>query len=148
MFKNKEGFTLIELIIAISILAVIIAFTLPNITSTLENYKKEQMIIDAKDMVEKAKNYILTGKATYPKNENDCIELKLDDFDPRVEIKDSPYGGGYDRENSNVKVCIKNNGYIYNVNLKAKSKEEKIIMCINDTDISEISTEKVIECNS
>ena len=55
LIKNNKGFTLIELMVVISLLAIILAFALPNISSTLERNKKDQMINDAKDMVDKAK---------------------------------------------------------------------------------------------
>lgn len=143
VLRNKEGFTLIELIVAISILAVIIAFALPNITSTLENYKKEQMIIDAKDMVEKAKNYILINKPE--KN-----EFSLSEIDSREEIKNSPFGKIYDRTGSYIKIIINIDidsnitTYTYKIYLSDNT------MCIGKNgpvDISDISIEDVKKCS-
>lgn len=109
---NKKGFTLVELIVILVIIGVIVTFSLPNITSTLERNKKDQMIIDAKDMVDKAKNYIL--KNSY----NDGVVLKLKNIDIREEIKDSPFGNKYDRENSCVKRSIVDNQYKYKICLE------------------------------
>ena len=104
---DKKGFTLIELILVIGIIGVILAFAIPNVTTTLEKNKKDQMIADAKDMAEKAKNYILI------KGCQDSY-LYLEKLDTNKEIKDSPYGGEYNREKSYVSVeCAKNKYYIF-----------------------------------
>lgn len=95
---DKKGFTLIELILVIGIIGAILAFAIPNVTTTLEKNKKDQMIADAKDMAEKAKNCLLT------KGFEACNSRTLDQLDTRNEIKDSPYGEKYDRENSYVDI--------------------------------------------
>lgn len=101
---DKKGFTLIELILVIGIIGVILAFAIPNVTTTLEKNKKDQMIADAKDMAEKAKNYILIKGC-----ENNPLSLKL--LDTNKEIKSSPYGGEYNRNDSYVSVDCDNNKY-------------------------------------
>ena len=123
--QNKKGFTLIELIFVILILGIILAFSLPNISSTLQKNKKDQMIVDAKDMVEKTMTFMLTYSAYPTAGER---EFLLKDIDPREEIKTSPYGLDYDRDNSKIIVkYVKNSGlvtYQYKIILQDKNPEE------------------------
>lgn len=126
LVKNNKAFTLIELMVVISLLAIILAFALPNISSTLERNKKDQMINDAKDMVDKAK---ISDCIKNVENEYKCF---LKDIDPKAEIKTSPFGNEYDRDNSYV-VRLRSEDvenevitYTYNVYLKEKDN----IMCI------------------
>ena len=128
LVKNNKAFTLIELMVVISLLAIILAFALPNISSTLERNKKDQMINDAKDMVDKAK---ISDCIKNTESENQCF---LKDIDPKEEIKTSPFGNEYDRTNSYVKKKIQEENsvsvYTYNVYLKVKDN----IMCIGSED--------------
>ncbi len=128
LIKNNKAFTLIELMVVISLLAIILAFALPNISSTLERNKKDQMINDAKDMVDKAK---ISDCIKNAESENICF---LKDIDPKEEIKTSPFGNEYDRTNSYVKKKIQEENsvsvYTYNVYLKVKDN----IMCIGSED--------------
>lgn len=127
LIKNNKAFTLIELMVVISLLAIILAFALPNISSTLERNKKDQMINDAKDMVDKAKI------SDCIKNDEKCF---LKDIDPKEEIKTSPFGNKYDRGSSYVvrsgSEDVENAviTYTYNVYLKVKDN----IMCIGSED--------------
>lgn len=126
LVKNNKAFTLIELMVVISLLAIILAFALPNISSTLERNKKDQMINDAKDMVDKAK---ISDCIKNAKSEYKCF---LKDIDPKEEIKTSPFGNEYDRDNSYVYVIRTKTEenevitYTYNVYLKVEGN----IMCI------------------
>ena len=133
LIKNNKAFTLIELMVVISLLAIILAFALPNISSTLERNKKDQMINDAKDMVDKAK---ISDCIKNTESENKCF---LKDIDPKEEIKTSPFGNKYDRDRSYVvrsgSKDVENAviTYTYNVYLKVEGVEGNIL-CIGSED--------------
>ena len=133
LIKNNKAFTLIELMVVISLLAIILAFALPNISSTLERNKKDQMINDAKDMVDKAK---ISDCIKNTESEYKCF---LKDIDPKEEIKTSPFGNKYDRDRSYVvrygSEDVENAviTYTYNVYLKVEGVEGNI-MCIGSED--------------
>lgn len=125
---DKKGFTLIELILVIGIIGVILVFAIPNVTTTLEKNKKDQMIADAKDMAEKAKNYILIKGCTTDK-------LYLNSLDTNKEIKDSPYGGEYNRDSSYVEVvCNENKYYIF-----LTSEDNNVTLSDSDNNPVELS---------
>lgn len=118
---NKKGFTLIELIVVVGIIGVILLFALPNITSTLERNKKDEMINDAKDAIEKAKNYLLTHKECSDKlkDTETFVYICLDTIDSSNDIKDSPFGSLYDRGRScvTIRYDFPSYVYVYKVNL-------------------------------
>ena len=119
VYMNKKGFTLIELIVVVVIIGAILLFALPNITSTLERNKKDEMINDAKDAIEKAKNYLLTHKGEYPENGEKFFNLKT--IDPSGDIISTPYGDDYCRVDSRVYVSFYENKYVYYVELVSPS---------------------------
>lgn len=112
---NRKAFTMIEIIFVIVIIGSILLFAIPGVTKMIENSKKDTMIIDAKDMVQKAKIYIMAGKAKYPTYNS--LTLTLNQIDSRKEIKDSPFGGSYKREESFVKIKKQNSEYVFTVTL-------------------------------
>lgn len=67
---NKKGFTLIELLTVLVILAMISLVAVPNVVNMVEKNKKKQMVLDAKEMLNKFQNYKTLGKCG---DNNPCI---------------------------------------------------------------------------
>ena len=129
---NKKAFTMTELIVIIIIIGVILIFALPNVTSTLERNKKDVMINDAKDFVEKVKNCLLTNKSLcqYPTTTGNsgAKTFYLNVIDEREDIKESPFGNEYIRGGSFVTVTLVNSGGIksYKFQITLTDNEYKI----------------------
>ena len=99
---NKKAFTMIELILIMIIISVILLFALPNVMVTIERNKKDLMINDAKDFIEKAKDCVNTKRCADLASTTDKKTYTLSTIDLREEIKKSPFGKVYDRENSKI----------------------------------------------
>lgn len=104
--KNKNGFTLVELLAVIVILGVIITIAIPNVVSTLEKNKKETFLEDAEKMISSAEYKIRSDtKIEYP-NDYSITILTLKTINSS-EIEESPYDTIYSEEKSFVAI-IKN----------------------------------------
>ncbi len=64
MNRNKKGFTLVELLAVIVVLAVILAIAIPNVLGIIDNARKDSFASTAKMMIEAAKT-VATSKAQY-----------------------------------------------------------------------------------
>ena len=59
---NKKGFTLVELLAVIALLALLTGIAVPNIISTINNNKRQTFLVDAKRMISKAQNLLSSNK--------------------------------------------------------------------------------------
>ena len=62
--KNKKGFTLVELLAVIVVLAIVMGLAVVGITSVLENTRKSAFAADAKSFIQGAHNLVSTDEAT------------------------------------------------------------------------------------
>lgn len=86
---NKKGFTLVELLVVIVILAVIMSIAIPSITSSIERSKDKQktqiikLIESAGELyVDKHKNTVKTGQITLDKLIGDGLITAQEMKDP------------------------------------------------------------------
>lgn len=64
MLKNKKGFTLVELLAVIVILAIILAIAVPTISTLISNQKKASFVAGVKMLIKGVDYDVLTRSAT------------------------------------------------------------------------------------
>ncbi len=111
---KKNGFTLVELLAVIVILAIILTIAVPNVISSLDKSKKDTYIADAKKFLSLAE-YEIGNKVSKPTS-NEIVRINLACVDNEDLAKD-PDGNPYDEDNSFVAVVRKNDTLVYYVHL-------------------------------
>lgn len=99
MKLNNKGFTLVELLAVIVILATIIMIAAPNVTGYLESSRKKAYVLNAKQVIEAVSNDVLMNGSKSAYNMEDINGL----LDSKHRLVTSPYGQNYS-EGSYVKV--------------------------------------------
>lgn len=115
---NDKGFTLVEILATISILAIIMLMAVPNVIDVVQKGRNKTYVEDAKKMVVLAKYKVKTDASIKKQlKSNESITIALSVLDPGNEIKDAPNGGKYARTSSFVKVDKIDGGYSYYVTI-------------------------------
>ena len=106
VLRDRKGFTLVELLAVIVVLAIVMGMAVVGITSVLENTRKSAFAADAKSYLEGAHqlvradeaNKMLGGTTTYAPScstgSTDTKYIKIDDI-PLDSGGKSPYGNEY-----------------------------------------------------
>ena len=68
MKKNNKGFTLMELLAVIVILAILVAVAIPSVTKYLNDARKGSIENEAAELVTAARTYIVANNITKPGN--------------------------------------------------------------------------------
>lgn len=101
---NKKGFTLVELLATMVILAIISAIAIPNVVKIIASNKKEKVVNDGLTLVAQAKKKVTSDIDL--RNElsvsGDVFSLK--NLDKYSDIVLDPDGKDYNRETSYVKI--------------------------------------------
>lgn len=119
---NNKGFTLVELLATISILAIIMLLAIPNVVGVVQRSRNKTYVEDAKKLVALAKYKVKSDSKVKKEFDNSYgyggVCLYISYLDKSGEIKDAPNGGTYSKDNSYVKVTKNTDGsYKYEVQL-------------------------------
>lgn len=121
---NRKGFTLIELIAVVVIMAIIALLATPNIIGLLEKGKKEEFVADAKEFISKA-SYQYRSEKFNKDNQNEEKEYKLVDI-KGVNDDDlvGPWGKEYSRDDG-VSIGYDDGTITYKITLTTDDKSRK-----------------------
>lgn len=141
---NNKGFTLVELLATISILAIIMLIAIPNVVGVVQKSRNKTYVEDAKKMISLAKYKVKSDVQIKNALGYGAVCISLSYLDSGKEIKDAPNGGEYDTANSYVLVekNYYDNSYDYSVQLLENDKDSNI------QGLNEISSEDLSNDNS
>lgn len=116
---NRKGFTLIELIIVITLIAMVSLLATPNVIQMVENGNKDKMIADANNFLDDVmyKYSLEKYKDFYPTENGKCNEIKANENIFAIDLDKDYAGNEYDKVESRVKVCLEDNTYKYYIKL-------------------------------
>ena len=127
--KNQKGFTLVELLVAITILGIILVIALPQLSNIQQNNKTTKYRKYADTMLTSAKLY--TDSYTedmFGNNKSGCVDIPYDDMKDKDLLKDIKVDGSTCKsDDSYIRVRKANDHYFYEVSIVCKDKNNKIV---------------------
>ena len=141
--KNK-GFTLVELLIMLTVLGILMLVAIPNINGILKNQRLNAIKSDATNMVETAKNKIQKEKLLVKPKRNECIVFTLNYLNDDDNIIKGPNGGLYDQFDSVIVYTRSGNKYKYYVRLVELYNNKRIgLNLLDSNNIKKLKTSDV-----
>ena len=80
--KNKDGFTLVELLAVIAILAILVIIALPNIVGMFNGAKKNLFLTEAKTLFKETSNKFISGSMSGSNSKNVYCKSLKDENNP------------------------------------------------------------------
>ena len=108
MIKNEKGFTLVELLATMAILATLMLIAIPNVIGIVQRNKNKTYIEDAKKLETLAAYKVRSNPTDLKPAKGNSYCFLLPFLDKSNELSEPPNGGEYDKTKSYV--IVKNNG--------------------------------------
>lgn len=115
---NKKGFTLVELLAVIALIAILSGMAVPNVMSSINNSKKNSFLVDSRRMISKAENLVATNSTIRASIKNGTAKtFTLQELNINGEFLKDADGGEYD-SSSFINVKYQGNSYVFCVCIK------------------------------
>jgi type IV pilus assembly protein PilA len=110
---KKEGFTLVELLAVIAILAILIVIALPGILKMFNNAKKDIFVTEARSIVRSSEMHYFNNMSDYGGSKT----YNLNDIDdiPEIKINKNYSGIVTIKSTGKVELCVSNGDYYLHV---------------------------------
>ena len=126
---NKKGFTLVELLVAISILGLIMIIAIPQLSNVKDSNKTTQYKKYAETMLTSGKLY--TDSYTedmFGNNQSGCLDISYKEMKDKDLLKDIKLNGDTcSSENTYIRVRKANDHYLYETSIYCKDKNGKVV---------------------
>lgn len=113
---NDRAFTMVELIAAIAIMAILMLIIIPSVFSIVEKNKKTTYLNDAKQLITMAKNQYESDPTIAEPTDSLCLVFRLKNL-KKSGLEKGPNGGKYNGTYSYVTINYESGKYIYGVQL-------------------------------
>lgn len=114
---KRNGFTLVELLVMLVVLAILMLIAIPNISGMIKNQKLNSMKNDMNSMIETTKIKANKNKSLNKPRSGECIVFSLSYLNDNDNITKGPNGGLYNQYDSLVLYTREGNKYKYYVRL-------------------------------
>lgn len=137
---NNKGFTLVELLATMAILAIIGVIAIPNLVKVMDENKKEKVINDGRTLVSLANYEYSRNPELRESLTTTGTKFTLKELDSKTDLTVDPDGSSYDRELSYVNISKNSSGvvtycvYLKSANWKLSNVDDCVISTIIEGD--------------
>lgn len=123
--RNKNGFTLVELLAVIVILAIILIIAVPGVLTIIDNSRKDSLISTAKTIKDATRLFVTTDD-TVTLTGPETVRIPLDCIE--MDISQNGFGQKINDKKSYIDVQKQsNNKFIYHLYLNTGGAGQKIV---------------------
>lgn len=126
---NKNGFTLVELLVAISVLAIVMIIALPQISNVKNTNQTTKYKKYAESIVSSAKLYTDSyAEDMFGNNKSGCVDVPYSELRNKDLVKDIKLEGATcNNANTYVRVRKANDHYFYERAITCKDRDGKVV---------------------